>query len=265
MHHEEQLIVFWRGWSEDSLIAASATRSYPEECLAHVQHEVHHQPGTSAGSPAADEVTEEPEIEPANRLQNSGYITCRSWRRRQSDTVDKKIGASSHASSKQWCINCWFAKQSSVQSMQRVIKTDDSPDGQRGMFRVVRDLSLNSMSLLPEVLDRRDRLLYLWHMLGSTEFTREDLWRFPISWSESILQRFQQCDMCRHSQLNKGWDEDFGTHTLTNFNCTRRSFIPRYLGRKTKVWKGLEIVLKKSRTSRTNEVKTRLSRSSTKD
>ena len=35
------------------------------------------------------------------------------------------------------------------------------------MLRVVRDLSENSVSLLLEVLDRRDRLLYLWYTLGS--------------------------------------------------------------------------------------------------
>ena len=38
------------------------------------------------------------------------------------------------------------------------------------MFRAIRNLSQSAMSLLPEVFDRRDRLLYLWHMFGSHRF-----------------------------------------------------------------------------------------------
>ena len=46
-------------------------------------------------------------------------------------------------------------------------KPDDSFSGKRGMLRVVRDLFQSAMCLLHEVLDRRDGLLYLWHMLDS--------------------------------------------------------------------------------------------------
>ena len=69
-------------------------------------------------------------------------------------------------------INCWSAEQSSVYSLQGRIKTDDSYSGKRGMFRAMWDLSQSARSLLPEALDRRGRLLNLWHMLGSHKIFR---------------------------------------------------------------------------------------------
>ena len=42
---------------------------------------------------------------------------------------------------------------------QRRIETDDSHNGKRVLFRNVRNLSQNSMSSLPEIVDRRFRLM----------------------------------------------------------------------------------------------------------
>ena len=91
--------------------------------------------------------------------------------------------------------------------------------------------------------------------------------------AKQCLSKARKKNRFNFSMLSTMWnlhiftdEKRLGWGPLQTFwqSCTRRPFIHRYLGRKTKVRKGLEIVLRNSRTSRANAVKTRLSRSSTK-
>ena len=125
--------------------------NYPQTCLQD-RHEGHAQRGARAGERRVDNRT----LFWISEFQV--YYVPKLNKRKKRVGNSLQDSCMRPASPKQICINCWFTKQTSVYSVQRRIKTNDSHSWKLGMPRIMRNTTPKSMLLL-EVLGRVNRLL----------------------------------------------------------------------------------------------------------